>query len=275
MPAPKISYASPARSSIQSALIRGLERVTGRRQMETRYAATQALNADTFWEGALDQLDVTLDADPDPSTVVPTEGPLVVVANHPFGVLDGLAICHLVSLVRSDFRILVNRVLCRDDRIEHHFLPIDFTESRAARGQNVRSMKAAFDHLRDDGVLIIFPAGGVATATRPFGPVEEMNWKPLLARLVHEGEAPVLPVYFAGRNSRLFHLVSQVSLTLRLSLLLRETLQKAGETLSVRLGSPVSYGNLASLTAPNDLARRLRSTTLGLNESGPNAEESV
>jgi putative hemolysin len=242
--------------------------------METRYAATHALDADAFWRGALDQLDVTLDADPDPSTVVPTEGPLVVVANHPFGVLDGLAICHLVSLVRSDFRILVNRVLCCDDRIEHHFLPIDFTGSRAARGQNVRSMKAAFDHLHDDGVLIIFSAGGVATATRPFGPVEEMNWKPLLARLVHEGETPVLPVYFAGSNSRLFQLVSQVSLTLRLSLLLRETLQKTGETLPVRLGSPVSYGNLASLTDPKDLTRRLRLMTLGLNKSSPNAEES-
>jgi len=269
MPTPRISYASPARSSVQSTLIRGLERLTGRRQMEAHYAATHALDADTFWRGALDQLDVTLDADSDPSTVVPTEGPLVVVANHPFGVLDGLAICHLVSLVRSDFRILVNRVLCRDDRVKHHFLPIDFTGSQAARGQNVRSVKAAFDHLHDDGVLIIFPAGGVATATRPFGPAEEMNWKPLLARLVHEGETPVLPVYFAGSNSRLFQLVSQVSLTLRLSLLLRETLRKAGETLSVRFGPPVPYDDLASLTAPKDLARRLRSMTLALAKNGP------
>lgn len=235
--------------------------------MENHYAATRASSADAFWEAALDQLDVTLNVAPsDPATVLPSEGPVVVVANHPFGVLDGLAICHLVSQVRSDFRILVNSVLCRDERVAHHFLPIDFSGSGAAHDLNVRSVKAAFGQLHDDGVVVVFPAGGVATAARPLGPVNELSWKPLVARLIRKREASVLPIYFHGHNSRLFQIVSQMSLTLRLSLLLREALQKEGDTLSVRLGAPIPYADLPRAASPEELTDWLRTRTLGLTD---------
>ncbi len=265
MDTPKVSYACSSQPVLQSSLIRGLEWITGRQRMEEHYARTRDVGGDAFWAVALEQLDVHLRSTPaDPSRCLPCTGPAVVVANHPLGVLDGLSLCRLISQVRTDFRILVNHVLCRDDRVGHHFLPVDFSGTQTARRQNVRSLRAAFDCLREGRCLAMFPAGGVATASRPFGPVEELPWKPLLARLVRECEVPVVPVYFEGRNSRLFQLASQVSLTLRLSLLLRETLGKAGETLPVYLAAPISYDTLAQFEKQEALTHFLRRSTLNL-----------
>jgi putative hemolysin len=260
---PQITYASPDDSPVRSVLIRGLERLTGRRELERHYDSTRDLDVDAFWAAALDRLGVTLDVTPaDPGAVIPEDGPAIVVANHPFGVLDGLGVCRLVADVRPDFRILVNSVLCRDERVAHHFLPIDFSGSGTARRRNVRSMKAAIDHLHDGGVTIVFPAGGVATAPGPLGAARDLEWKPLLATLVHQGAAPVVPVYFDGQNSRLFQVASQVSLTLRLALLIREALNKAG-ALPVRLGEPIPYADLADLDR-DALTSRLRAATLDL-----------
>jgi putative hemolysin len=218
-----------------------------------------------MWTAALDRLDVTLDVSPaDVAAVCPSEGPVVVVANHPYGVLDGLALCRLITQVRPDFRLLVNRVLCRDARAERYFLPINFSESGAAQRQNVRSIKAALSHLQEGGTLGLFPAGGVATAPHPFGTARDLSWKPLLATLIHTAEAPVLPVHFAGQNSRLFQIVSQVSLTLRLALLMREALCQQGTTLPVHLGEPLPYADLAALADRTALVQRLRHATLRL-----------
>lgn len=262
MPAPTISYATPDDGPFRTALIRGLERLAGRRTLERHYAATQSLNLDAFWAAALDRLGVTLDVGPSPpASVLPQTGPVLVVANHPFGVLDGLALCALVSRVRPQFRILVNSALCRDERMVHHFLPIDFSDSGAARRQNVRSVKAAFEHLGGGGCLVMFPAGGVATAPHPLTEAEDLDWSPLVARLVHEAEAPVVPIYFDGQNSRLFQIASQVSLPLRLGLLIRETLNKRGDALSVRIKDRRPYRVLSGLDR-DVLTDRLREDTI-------------
>lgn len=262
MPRPTISYAMSEDDPLRIAFIRGVERLAGRRTLERHYDATRALDLDSFWAAALDRLGVTLDLEPpSPAPVIPKTGPALVVANHPFGVLDGLALCHLVSQVRPNFRILVNHVLCRDERVAHHFLPIDFSGTGAARRQNVRSMRAACTHLHEGGALALFPAGGVATAPRPFADAEDLDWSPLAARLVHEAEASVVPIHFDGENSRLFQLASQVSHTLRLALLIHEALNKQGDTLSVRLGDPLPYDALAGLDR-QALTARLRRATL-------------
>lgn len=117
--------------------------------------------------------------------------------------------------------------------------------------------------MHDGGALILFPAGGVATASTPLAPAQDLDWTPLLARLVHEGEAPVVPIYFNGQNSRLFQWAGHVSLTLRLALLIREALRKQGDTLSARIGRPIPYNALADLDRTT-LTTHLREATLGL-----------
>jgi putative hemolysin len=270
MTTPILSYAAPDDPLPKSLLIRGIERLTGRRRLERRYAATRTVDGDAFWNAALEQLDVTIDVNRPPSTVFPDRGPLVVVANHPFGVLDGLALCHLVSRVRPRFRILINRVLCRDDRFDDAFLPVDFSGTPEGRRTNRRTIRSALVRLQEEGTVALFPAGGIATASGLRGPATDLSWKPLAAKLVQATEATVVPVYFAGQNSRLFQWASHISLTLRLALIVREVLRKTGDTLSVRMGAPIPSDDLAEIDDPDRLTAHLRDRTLRLGREVEN-----
>lgn len=264
MSAPTISYAAPTDPPLKSLLIRSIERLTGRRRLERRYQATRSVEGDAFWKAALDELDVALDVDRAPNATFPEDGPLVVVANHPFGVLDGLALCHLVSRVRSRFRILINSVLCRDDRFAGTFLPVDFGGTPEARRTNVQTIRSALSMLREGGAILIFPAGGIATTPTLFGAADDLPWKPFAAKLVQAAEATVVPVYFAGQNSRLFQIASRVSLTVRLALIAREVLRKTGDTLSVRVGDAIPYDDLAHIEDRDRMTALLRQQTLRL-----------
>ena len=261
---PTLTYASPADPPLRAFIIRAIEVLSGRRTLEHHYAQTAGHDAKSFWAAALDQLDVTPVYDADRLRALPVSGPLVVVANHPFGVLDGLMLCHLVSQVRPAFRILLNDALCRDPRLDAHFLPVDFQGTAAARRTNRRSIRSALATLQADGTVIVFPAGGIATAPRPFADAEDLPWKPLVGTLVQAAGATVVPMHISGQNSRLFQWASQVSLTLRLSLIIHEAVRKIGTAHRIRIGTPRPYADLPQHDTPAALTRHLRSVTFSL-----------
>jgi len=264
MRAPPLTYASPEDPPLRAFIIRAVEALSGRRTLEQHYAQAAEEEAESFWAAALDRLDVTPVYAADRLRALPASGPLVVVANHPFGVLDGLMLCHLVAQIRPAFRILLNSVLCRDPRLDAHFLPVDFQETEAARRTNRRSIRSALATLRADGTLIVFPAGGIATAPRPFADAEDLPWTPLVGTLVHATEATVVPMHISGQNSRLFQWVSQFSLTLRLSLIIREVVRKIGTAHRIRIGAPHRYATLSHHDTPTALSRHLRTVTVSL-----------
>lgn len=265
MPVPTLSYASPADSAPRTLLIRFVEWLTGRPSLERRYAAARRRDQGSTWAAALEELQVSLTvAPPGYRERIPGDRSLIVVSNHPFGVLDGIAICRLLSSTRPDFRVLVNRVLCQDQEGADHFLPVDFSSSSSAQRENIRSIRRALEHVDAGGALVLFPAGGVATSPTLFGSAEDLPWKPLLGTLVQRTEASVLPVYFEGQNSRLFQVASHVNQTLRLSLLLRELLRKEGHTLEATVGRPVSSEDLDSFESRRAIVDRLREKTMSL-----------
>lgn len=263
---PTLTYASPTDSWGKTVLIRTIETLTGQRKLQRLYEATRSVPGTAFWTEALDTLNVSLRYNREAVSALPDHGPLVVVANHPFGVLDGLALCHVVSQVRPNFRLLINSVLCRDERFDAHFLPIDFGDAQDARRTNIRTLRTALHTLNDDGAVIVFPAGGIATAPTLFGPAEDLDWKPSAAKLIASSQATVVPVYVSGQNSRLFQWASRISLTLRLALIIREVMNKQDETLSLRIGDPLPYAALSGYPDGAALTTRLRERTLALAE---------
>src|ERR1700679_1250947 len=214
------SYASADDPRLKRFLIRLIERMTG--QPRQRILVGHDL------EDALARL--------------PRAGALVIVANHPLGVLDGVIVCQLIARVRSDFRVLTNAVLNRADEVKQFLLPVDFSETKEALDTNLKSRAAAKQHLLAGGCLIVFPAGGVSTTPKPWDKhAVDAEWKNLTARLIAQAKAPVVPVYFAGQNSRLFQLASHVSMTLRLSLLFKEVHDRIGTEVHVRIGEVIAY----------------------------------
>jgi putative hemolysin len=170
----------------------------------------------------------------------------VVVANNPYGVLDGLVMGHILSGVRGDlFRILANTVFRRAPELERVVLPIDFAESEAAVRENVATRKAALRHLAEGGAIGVFPGGTVSTALRPFGRPMDPGWRTFTAKMITRSGATVVPIYFDGANSRLFQIASHVSSTLRLALLLREFRARSREPVRIAVGRPVDPARLA------------------------------
>lgn len=201
--------------------------------------------------------------------MVPKSGPLVVVANHPYGVLDGIVLCHLISRVRPDFRILANAVLWRAEELRDYVLPIDFAETREALKTNLRSRQQARKHLANGGVLLVFPAGMVATSEKLIGDhlnVSDRRWGSFTAQLIIRSKSPVLPVFFDGQNSVLFQVASHVHEALRLSLLFREVRRRIGHQINLAIGEVVPFAKLKHFNNGQELADNLQKATYGLKQ---------
>jgi len=266
--AQSFTYASPDYSAVQRMMIANIEKITGRLKIwrlyceyRNEYGQTQ----ESFWDAAIRKLDVSLDYDPAKLAAIPRTGPLVIVANHPFGVLDGIIITHLMERVRDDFKVLTNSTLCRAPEAAPRLLPIDFTGTEDAMRINLDTRREARDILKNNGCITVFPAGGVSTVTGWGDKIaQDTQWQPFIARLIQQSGATVVPVFFDGQNSRLFQIASLLSPVLRQSLFFKEVVNKMGADIGVRIGDAVSFDTLQEIKDRAALCNYLRSMTYDL-----------
>lgn len=256
---PKFSYASDELSPAGRIVVRAIEFLTGQPAIKRLYLDYHARRRppELFWQDALNTLRLRVELNRRPVDAVPASGPLVVIANHPFGVVDGLILCWIVAQVRSDFRIMTHRVLHQAPEIRHHILPVDFNGTPAATTNNVRSRRLAKSILTDGGALIVFPGGSVAYSRRVTGAPEEYAWKPLAARLALTTGAAVLPASFAGRNSLAYQLAANLHQTLKYAMLFHEVRNKIGARIGVALGDLVSNDCLRAIGDSRAATQRL------------------
>ncbi len=256
LPPPTFSYASDEVSRISQKIIRGVEKVTGQPRIRRMYEAYTRLGRppELFWEDAIAALKLQVEIVRGSIQALAPAGPQIVIANHPYGVIDGIIICHLVSQVRTDYKVMTHSILYQAPEVRRHIIPIDFSGSEEALAHNLRSRREAHRILAEGGVVIVFPAGGVATARTLAGPALDKPWGTFTAQLALRSSADVLPVHFSGQNSRLYQLASQINLTFKLSLLFHEVRNKIGRRFPVAIGQPVpnsliqAIGDLRAIT---------------------------
>lgn len=236
----ELSYASTSDPAWKRWVVRSIEHLSGRPRLLPLYRTWReiaAANPGRMMREALRLLDMRIDVvegEWPSGSALPA--PLVMISNHPFGIGDGLAMLAMAEAVGRPYRVFVDKRLLRIPELRPLALPIDFDEGRAATRTNLRSRRKARDFLERGGTIVIFPAGGVATASPPWRRARELPWKNFAARLVQGSRAAVLPVHFEGQNSIWFHLASHVSMTLRLSLLVSEFMRNSlGSTLRLRI----------------------------------------
>ncbi len=264
------TYATREHRPFKRAVIRAMEQLTGRPWLGRRYDRALAEGDPTgFFARVLDALDISLDVPEEHLERIPAEGSVLVIANHPFGVVDGLALCSLVARRRSDFRILLHMGLALEPRLENWMLPVDMSRDDQAARINRQTVKLALRTLRESGAILLFPAGGISTAVRLGGEVTDLDWHPLVAKLYRSTRVTVVPVHFGGTNSRLFHTVSQYSPTLRASVLLREMRRMRGQTLRVRVGRPLPWAEELLAQSDAEIIERLRSAVYRVGEEDP------
>ena len=265
----RFSYAASIEDPASRALGVAIERLSGRRRMERLYRRYRdEPHGDDFWDEALARMRVCVAPSGPGVSAIPREGPLVVVANHPFGTIDGIALAWAVGRVRGGVKLLAHEALARVPETRPHLLTIDFSEGREVERGNARARAAALAHLRAGGALVVFPAGQVMTTPGPFARrALDAPWGPLTARLVMRSGAAVLPVFIPGQNSRLFQVASHLSQTVRYALLFHETARHVGGRIELRIGRPIPPETTRSSGDAVAVTRMLRARTFALAEA--------
>jgi len=214
----------------------------------------------------LGALNVDYEVPPGDLDLIPASGPAIVVANHPFGAIEGVLLAHLLRTVRPDVRIMANYMLERIPELAGLFIAVDPFGGEGAARRNMRPLREAVSWVRGGGLLLVFPAGTVSHLHVGRGCVTDPSWNPNIGRLVTITQAPVVPVYFHGTNSRMFQLAGLVHPRLRTALLPRELLKRAHTTLALRIGRPIPYAHLKTHVSEHDLTQYLRMRTYVLAE---------
>ena len=241
-----ISYAYSARTKGGRAMIRTMENITGRIGLikRARGYESEVSQGRDFWEVIVERYGLSLDIIGGSVDAIPRNGPLVMIANHPYGILDGLMMGHILSRTRGDFRILAHKVFRKAEDLDRVILPISFDETREAVALNLATRKTALSYLGQGGAIGIFPGGTVSTSAKPMSRPLDPGWRGFTARMIAKSAATVVPVYFDGHNSRLFQLASHLHYTLRMSLLLKEFKARVDSPVRMVIGDPIPRADL-------------------------------
>jgi putative hemolysin len=263
-----ITYAGAARTRPGQLLIRLLENASGRRRLIRRAAGYEADVAAgrSFWQVMPERYGLTLDIVAGSLDNIPATGPLVLISNHPYGILDGLMLGHILDAVRGDFRILANSVFRRASDLDRVLLPISFDETKEAVKTNLETRQTALNYLAQGGAIGVFPGGTVSTSARPFSRPMDPSWRNFTAKMIAKSDATVVPIFFEGHNSRLFQLASRVHSNLRLAMLLKEFNARTDEPVRLVIGRPVPREAINALKSdPTALMDDLRRRTYALS----------
>ena len=212
-------------------------------------------------------LEVELEFNPKELDNIPKTGPFIVVANHPFGALDGLALIKAIAAIRPDFKVMANFLLQSVEPIKNHFLSVNPFEEMKGAYNNIGGLKAALQHIEAGLPLGIFPAGEVSTFQGDLKTIADRKWQNSAIKIVKKSKVPVVPLYFDGANSRIFHLLGLIHPGLRTLALPSEMLKKKGKTIALRIGKPIAPKDLEMFTNADQLGRYLRAKTYALGSS--------
>ena len=266
---PIFSFANGEMGALSNHFIRSIEKITGQPRIRKLYFdyVKDDLPPENFWSDALGRLNISIDLtrsniDGIPASI-PATGPVLAIANHPYGVIDGLALCALMADVRQDYKIITHRVLRQAPAVMDKILPVDFDETEAALASNLKTRADATKYMKNGGAVIIFPAGAISLAPNFVGNAIDTDWKTFAAKLAQVPDTTTIPFYFDGRNSLLYQMARRISVTLGYSLMFREICKKMGHSISLHMRQPIHASTLSQFGSRTEVTEYLRRCTYG------------
>ena len=264
----KLSYANTFTNPVQRNTIKTLELLTGKLRLLRKVRQFEKMGipvGQPFWKQALDLLGINLLTKQSEITKIPKKGSLVITANHPHGLVDGMVLAELIGKVRTDYKILTRSLLTGVKQIDQFMIPVPFDNEENALKKSLEMRKSAMDHLENGGVVVIFPSGKVASSETMFGDVIEGDWNPFTAKLIQKSGANVVPIFFPGSNSRIYQIANQISATLRQGLLIYEVVHAMNKPQKPLVGSLIKQDEISPWKSdPRGFMRWLRERTLSL-----------
>ena len=267
----RLSYANTFKNPVQKKIIQSIELLTGQLKLLRCVRKFERIGipyGQPFWSQALKVLDIKVETPEYQLKRIPKTGSLIVTANHPHGLIDGMVLAELIGKIRTDYKILTRSLLTGVDQIDNFMIPVPFPHEEMALEKNLEMRKRAMAHLKDGGCIVVFPSGSVAASDSFWGPVIEREWNPFTAKLIQRSSAAVLPICFPGANSRSYQIANQISATLRQGLLIREVVNAMHKPQAPIVGDLVDRDEINKWSnSPRKFMEWLRSVTLGLHSN--------
>lgn len=264
----RLSYAGTFSNPVKVLTIRALEWLTAKitlLQLIRKFERAGAPFGQPFWSKAVAHMGIDVLTPEEEIRRIPATGPVVVVANHPHGLVDGMIIGEMVSRVRGDFKILTRSLLTGIPEVAEFMIPVPFPHEENARELGLEMRNQAMATLKAGGVIILFPAGKVACSPGWFGPVEEAEWNVFTHKMIQRSGAQILPIHFTGQNSRAYQIANHLSATVRQGLLLYEIKRALFKPQRPHVGVPLSPDVLKKWEGnPRGFLAWLRAHTLAL-----------
>lgn len=266
-----LTYSNTFDSVFKRNAIRTIEWMTGKlsiiRMLRT-FQRTGPHDRRALWNDALDIMGIELGTPPEQLANIPPTGPVIFVANHPHGLVDGMVIAALVSRVRPDYKILVRSILTGIDEAAASFLiPVPFPHEEDAQKKGIAMRAEAMAMLEAGGSIALFPSGVVASSESLFGPAIEREWNVFTAKMIRRSGATVVPIYFPGSNSRWYLMADRISATVRQGLLLHEIVAACNKPQAPVIGKPIEQHEIdARIGDPRAFMAWLREYTLSLGK---------
>ncbi len=266
-----LTYANSFDTRLTAAVIRMMEWFTGKItiiRMIRRFEKRGAPKGHAFWRAALDIMGIDLLTPDEEIAKIPPSGPVVAVSNHPHGMVDGMILADLIGKRRNDYKILTRSLLTGIDEVAaSYMIPVPFPHEPDAQRKSVQMRAQAMAHLKEGGLISVFPSGVVASSDSLFGPAVEREWNVFTAQMIRRSGARVVPIYFPGSNSRWYQMANRISATLRQGLLLHEVVHSCNKPQKPIVGDPISDEQMKLLESdPRGFMTWLREHTLSLGE---------
>ena len=243
----RLSYAGTFSNPFKAGTIRAIEWLTAKitlLRLIRKFEASGARFGAAFWPKAIRTMGIDIQTPPEEIAQIPATGPVVLVANHPHGLVDGMIMAEIVARVRPDFKILTRSLLTGIPEIEEFMIPVPFPHEENARELGLQMRNETMAHLKKGGLIILFPAGKVAMSETWFGPAIEAEWNVFTHKMVRTSGATIVPMRFPGRNSRAFLIANKLSDTLRQGLLLYEIRRALFKPQRPHIGAPIPPSEL-------------------------------
>lgn len=229
-----------------------IDRIVGLKQLDNMYQDNhfEGLDKAAFTKKFIATFALDLQVSTLSLAQIPKTGPAIVVANHPFGGVEGVALAHLLSDIRPDIKILANRGLSIFPELAPYFIFTNPLKSNA-KG-NSQSLKACLKHLKNDGLVVLFPAGRVSYPKDKHSPVSDHEWHRMVAMLAKKCECPVFPVHIGGQNRPIFYRMGLIYFRFRLLMLIREMIHSQGKTIPITIGKAINKMTHKALNNKSD-----------------------
>ena len=265
----RLTYATTFSNPFLRFVIHAMEWATGKFMLMRavrRFEKKGKITDHTFFPEALDCLGIHLQTPQAQLDKIPAKGPVVVVANHPHGLIDGMVIADLIGRRRSDYKVLTRSILVElDEAASDYMISVPFPHDEDAQTKGLEMRARAMTHLKRDGAVAIFPSGVVASADRAFGPAVEGEWNVFTAKMIFRSGATVIPVRFFGQNSRWYHIANKLSATLRQGLLVHEVVAQRNTPQAPTVGDPIAPSDWKQWQGdPRGFIAHLRKITMAL-----------